>query len=380
MLSVALAGRISSGGAQNLGGSSRRTLPRYDTTIKTNEVPWQYSLSWDAKSIATVGYNSGNVYLIDILTHAQTMLDTPQLPAKNFLCWSRDCKRLATGNIGTMIVVEIDQARTIRQIASPGNRAAAFSNDNSKVYVQNSDVRSSDTLIYEVDLNTGSARTLVEIPIKNAGAYLTLPGRFQSIGSADFFSCAIGRWNGRLGPRGRREFDFKSYVISLNGATQGPKTADLVVDFVRGIDGSGIVRALEFWCLYSRPLDSTIVFRPSGTKLTTVPVDVTKDKSFEVYDIDGHRMSTFGGYGSLEGNFIYGFDVHPTQPWAVTTTTRFTKADGRTVGLVTVWDLSTGEPLQRIETGMDVTDPIISSDGSLMTASSADGIEIFRFS
>jgi hypothetical protein len=129
---------------------------------------------------------------------------------------------------------------------------------------------------------------------------------------------------------------------------------------------------------YSEPADLTVVFRQSGTKLQNVPIDVSKDKAFETYDAAGRRVSTFGGYGAIEGNYINGFDVHPTQPWAVTTASQVTLPDGRAAGMVTIWDLPTGRPLQRLETATQIGNPMISVDGELLMANAGNGINIFR--
>lgn len=368
--------------AQSRNVPSNNVILRHDRTTTLNEPAWRYALSPDAKSIAVIGLRSGKIYVVDISSGRQIEVNTPDLRAKTLLCWSRDGTHLAAANTGTLIIASVEQAITLQQIDNSQlggfGRAALYSNDGSTLYVQNSNI-TSKALVLAVDLSSSNIEQFIETPVHDARAVLTLPGRFQSLGNGDFFSCAIGRWDGRLGPAGRRDFDFKSFVIPLSRGIRGPTPADLIVDFAHGIDGSGVVRALDFKCLYSEAVEATVVFRPSGTKLTTVPVDITKDKAFETYDADGRRASTFGGYGVLEGNSISDFDLHPTRPWAVTTAPRVRGANGREVGMITVWDIRTGDTLQRLEAPVDIADPTISRDGSLLAVNAENGIRILRF-
>jgi WD40 repeat protein len=356
-------------------------LLRADKSIRLNEQAWLYALSPDAASVAFIGLPSGKVYVVDISSGEQREITAPELLVKTLLCWSRDGKHLAVANGSTLVVASVDRMAAVQQVEhsiAGFGRIGMFSGDNSKFYTQNEDIGST-RLLFEVDLASGAMDVFMESPVRDARAITQLPGHFQLLRNGDFFSCAIGRWDGRLAPVGYRVFDFKCFVLPLNGAA-GPRPGDIIVDLAHGIDGSGVVRMLDFSCLYSQAMGLTIVFRPQGGILPTYPVDLSKDKSFEVYDAEGRRVASFGGYGAMEGNSISDFDIHPKEAWAVTTATNVATAYGRAAGMITIWDVRTGAPLQRLPVDVGVYDPVISRDGSMLTVSSTRGIEIFKFS
>jgi hypothetical protein len=244
--------------------------------------------------------------------------------------------------------------------------------------VQNGNLQS-EHLLLEVDLSDGAISSFTSTPNPRAGIISIQPGQFQQSKNGDLFSTAVGFSDGTKGKWGNLTFDRYCYVLPLTQEQSPVAPIHLIMDIDRGIDGSGIMRQIFKKSLFSDPAKLTVVFRESGAKLPDVPIDVTEDKAFETYDVQARRVSTFGGYGSPEENYISDFDVHPTEPWVVTTATTVNQPDGRTVGMITIWNIFTGEPLQRLETAIQIRSPIISSDGKRVTAFANDGLNVFRF-
>jgi hypothetical protein len=367
--------------AEILDKGSRDVL-KYQQTLSVPETVWRYALSFDAKSIAMVGSNTANVYVINLSTEAVVEIAAPDIRPKNLIVWSRDSQKLATSDGFTLIIASVEEARTIQQvnrIVSFGGfgEAAVFSRDGSKIYVQSTKT-GWGYLLVSVDMASGEISPFMPTPVPDAQAVMINGGLFQCFDDGDVFDCIVGRWDGRKGKYGNREFDFWAYVIPLD-QSKGPTPISFNFDFVRGIDGSGIMRQFVDKCLFSKPTGLTVAFRPSGTPLANVPVDVSKDKAFEAYDRNAHRVSTFGGYGVLEQNNINDFDLHPTRPLAITTAIHVSLDNGREAGMLTVWNLNDGQPLQRITTSVGVGKPRISMDGRLLSTTGARGIDIYRF-
>jgi WD40 repeat protein len=368
--------------AQTTNGTAGRSILRHEKSIRLIDGPWLYSLSPDARSIAMIGYQSGKIYVVDIASGQATEIAVPDIRVKNLITWSNDSKRLAIATLNTLVIASVEQGKTIQRMEHPPRvgfgETVLFSREDAKLYFQNSNVQSKD-LILEVDLATETIKPLLAIPNPDAPVHFVKRGQFQHLRTGDLFSTAIGYSDGTKDKSGGLTFDYQCFVLPLTPNQTARVPIHFIADTVHGIDDSGVMRQFFEKSLYSEPADLTVVFRESGTKLQNVPIDVSKDKAFETYDASGRRLSTFGGYGVLEGNNISDFDVHPTQPWAVTTAAQVILSDGRTVGMVTVWDLASGTPLQRLETATQIGNPVVSRDGELLMANANDGINIFRF-
>jgi WD40 repeat protein len=370
--------------AQTANGGLGSSILRHEKSFRTADEIWIYALSPDARSIATVGFQLRKVHVIDITSEHPTEIEIPDLRLMTIVAWTQDGTKLAIANISSVVIVSIEQGRVIQQIDNIRGvgigfgDAALFSRDGTKLYLQNGNSQSKYQVI-EIDLASGTIRPFSEVPGADAPVLSIKRGRLQHLRKGDVFSTAIGYSDGTKDKSGGLTFDYQCFVLPLTPKQTARAPIHFIADTVHGIDGSGVMRQFFEKSLYSEPADLTVVFRESGTKLQNVPIDVSKDKAFETYDAAGRRISTFGGYGALEGNYINGFDVHPAKPWAVTTASRVTLPDGRAVGMVTIWDLATGTPLQRLETATQIGNPVVSQDGTLLMANADDGINIFRF-
>jgi WD40 repeat protein len=367
--------------AQTVNGTAGRSILRHEKSIRLIDGPWLYALSPDARSIALIGYQSGKIYIVDITSGRATEIAVPDIRVKNLISWSNDSKMLAIATLGTLVIASVEKREAIQQIGHPPRtgfgETALFSPDNTKLYFQNGNHQSRD-LILELDLASETIKPFMAAPNQDAPVLSLKRGQFQHLQKGDVFSTAIGYSDGTKDKSGGLTFDYQCFVLPLTPTQTTRAPIHFIADTVHGIDGSGVMRQFFEKSLYSEPTDLTVVFRESGTKLQNVPIDVSRDKAFETYDASGGRVSTFGGYGVMEGNNISDFDVHPTQPWAVTTAAQSILSDGRTVGMVTVWDLKTGEPLQRLETALQIRKPMISRDGKSLSAVANDGLNIFN--
>ncbi|MFG1394832.1 WD40 repeat domain-containing protein [Xanthobacter agilis] len=169
------------------------------------------------------------------------------------------------------------------------------------------------------------------------------------------------------------------YANFVDFSKEGVRRFDLElkVDMVNGVNNSGIMRQIPDNCMHSIPHNLYVVFFGSGVILDSRKVDYSLDSSIFVYDDEKKLISKFGGYGAIEGNHINGFYVHPQKPVVVTTASASTNQGLFSGGLVTLWDLRTGEALQRLDVARNVWLPMFSKSGLVLTTITGNTLNVY---
>lgn len=363
-------------------------IVQHKITINTTESIWTYSLSPDGKYIAFVSYPSAKVVTIDLATGLMTEFESINIRNINSIFWSQQGKKFAISNNSTICVVDfnnekanIDIFGVLKHFIKP---PLSFYRDTDDILLASLDEKSNVIVdkISNIDRNPVPAlhlpnifdgkRTFIKGSSFQNAINQTLFNYFVSDLDSINNNIVVSKQNGKTVP--------DVYAVSnfVGSGDLAFNPLQLEVDIISGIDKSGVMRQSPSKMAHSMPTGLWIVFRESGTIISGSDHDFKKDKSFEVYRPDGVRVSAFGGYGTVEGNQINGFDVHPSQPWVVTSASLVSSTSGYRAGMLTIWDVNTGVAIQRIATPKGLRNPIFSNSGTLITAACDDGFAIFN--
>ncbi|MFG1250524.1 WD40 repeat domain-containing protein [Xanthobacter flavus] len=360
---------------------------RHQKTLNTKESVWDYAQSSDGNYIAFISYPSAKIATIELATGRIAEIDSINLKNINSIFWHERVQRFAVSNNTSICIINIkDKYINVDRfdvenahIGSP----VSFYGDKDDILFRNFDIRSK-YLVMKVSINDHKSISILSTPdqfdknrifIKNASFQNTERGVIFNYFVSDLDS--INPDIGKAIQEGKTVPDVYAVSSFADGGNFALHPLRLDLDISHGIDGSGVIRQYPSKMAQSRSTGLWVIFRESGTVVKNIEHDFTKDKSFEVYRPDGMRVAAFGGYGTVEGNQINGFDLHPTQPWAVTSASLVSPPSGPRAGMLTIWDIGTGMPIQRISAPKGLKNPIFSKAGTLITAACDDGFAIF---
>jgi WD40 repeat protein len=343
----------------------------------------------DGRFFAFVGMPTGGVNIVEAATgvvHHIEIPDSEQFRGIESLAWSPDGSQLAAVNGRVLIIASTKTLQILRRFdADPNYYMAgpmAFANDGNSIFVEC--VPTKGTLVARVDLATSRTISMLpELKIGDVAAH-AVTGRFQRFGNDLGFGTVVSF---PVGSKELRSQDEKHeptgiivgdvrnrcYFFSLAPEVSERLFIDLPDTTEVGVDGSGVHRYRDT-CLLSPLHGLAVVFSGGTEKLPWMEIDESKDKSFEVYDMRSRqRVVGFGGFGSSETSWITSYDIHPSKPWVFTVAQRARVSFGRTLGLVTAWDLQTGAALQRVEIPNGALDARLSPDGRQLLVNISGG-------
>jgi len=361
---------------------------QYEKTLKINESVWGYALSPDGAYIAILTYPSARVLVKNIESDQDIEIYCPDIKVKSNISWGSDSESLLISSDSIFFVTSIrDKGARGTIFNMNGYRSApacTLSDDRNYIIFQNLNQESKDVVL-KLDLKRQNIVDRLSLSNMNEFSSV-MPGNIQFHGSELIFNTfykdlsTIERDVKKvIAQKGRLIPATYATSISLLDGSKPNISVEIQIDVVNGFDLSGILRQFPSKCLRSGSNGYLVIFRESGTIIHNYNVNFSKDKAFEVYSPRGERVSAFGGYGAIEGNHINDFDLHPVEPWAVTTAARLADTQLARAGALTVWDINTGLPLQRLLTPEGIRDPRIALDGSFLTALDRRGISIYRF-
>ena len=355
------------------------------------------SIEWspDGRFFAFVGMPRGGVNIVEVATGAVRHVEIPeseQFTGIRSLAWSPDGSQLAAVNGRVLIIASARTLGILRRLdAEPKFYMAgpmAFAEDGKSIFALC--VSGNGTLIARIDIDTlNTIAVIPEVRVGDATAH-AVTGRFQRQGGDLGFGTVVGFSIGKKELRSQdakheptgiilNDIQNRCYFLSLNPEVSERHFIDLPDTGEAGVDGSGVHRYRDN-CLLSPMHDLAVVFSGGTEKLPWMKIDASRDKSFEVYDTRSRlRVGGFGGFGSPETSWITDYDIHPVEPWVFTIARRAKGSFGRTVGLVTVWDIRTGSELHRVEVSEGPIGVRLSPDGRRLLVNVSGGhLFVFR--
>jgi len=349
------------------------------------EIEW----SPDGRFFAFIGMPTGGVNIVEVATGAVRHVEIPeseQFRGIRSLAWSTDGSQLAAVNARVLIIASTRTLLISQRVdAEPKYYMAgpmAFANDGKSIFVQC--VPGNGTLIARVDLDPLKTTPVIpELRVGDVSAQ-AVTGQFQRRQDDLDFATIVGVLTDKKELRSAdakheptgiflNDIQHRCYFLSLVPEVSEQFFIDLPDTSEAGVDGSGVQRYPDT-CVLAPTHRLAVMFSRGYSILPWIKIDESKDSAFQVYDAQSRRrVAAFGGFGSPETRWITSYAIHPTKPWVFTIARRAKGSVGRTVGLVTVWDIRTGLALQRVEVPEGPIEVRLSPDGERLLVNVSGG-------
>jgi hypothetical protein len=351
----------------------------------------------DAKYLAYMSWPAGTLAVLDVDTGVNTSIDAFAIGGVQSITWSHDGEFLALTNGMDIFIASIQQRRFVKHFVRPGDcglePSLAFLKGGALLAQCGPGFGNHEKLVLELDLQ-GSVRTLVKVPTVdneavavNGGAFKWISGHlyftvltYYKVGTVASELYAQDKWRELVATK-QKNSRTRCYIYDLGAAPQEQsdkqiRYLDLANYFPMGIDGSGFIRNVSS-CTLGATAEQLVVQRNNAAAIPGVQTDVSKDKEFEVYDVaSGRRLAYFGGWSGPETKWLGEWDIAPLLPWLIAPTRHADAPGPRDRGLLTIWNLTKGEVIDRHVAPAGCAWVRISPDGRKLAYDADGGIGI----
>jgi hypothetical protein len=286
----------------------------FDKTLPVAEEGASW-IQWspDGRSIAYISDPSGELTILDVATGKNKTVVIPnvnELGGIVAIAWSPDGQFIAMHNRVLLVVASAVEFRNIAQFKRPGNcvmtEALSFAKDSKAIIVGCQADKNKPTLLLKISFD-GTINKLLDIPPIGPGKTSSRNSRIQNIKGKQIFSILVHY--SLLEPLAPRPPDllqqieedvraarYRCYFYDLSDPKAAPRSLDLGGDNKEGLDGSGFGRSPSL-CAVSPSTGLALVQRRNAGEVRTSPPYPTRDKEFEVYDLQTGNRIAFSAAG-----------------------------------------------------------------------------------
>jgi WD40 repeat protein len=308
-----------------------------------------FTWSPDSQFIAFTNRMTGVAGVVNVASGRVNLFSGKPVQGLQAIAWSSDGRLVAIENASQVRLISVFDNAIIHEYDLGAQLYLGddiiFSSDGASILINNIATTFQTPLIYRLNIKDGNVETAIAVPYTMRRVSIR-SASFRAVGGQIYLSAlmTLGDEDIIKDPLPNGSFleihlqNPVCHIYSLSGNGNMLSHRSL---YLKAYDSEGVEtraqRRFTFGCHYSVPTGTVIVGRTSLNQITGSEHDANENQIFGVFDLTTGKLKAQFGDASIpeNGNFAF-FDLHPSLPWAVTSS-----------NFVGLWKLPEGELIAR---------------------------------